>query len=546
VYAASETLQLSSTGKAPDDGLLHAGPTTVAGLDGPRYRLLMRFDLPALDAAEVEHAELVLRDLPCYLGDGPPVSAYPVLSDWSPETGWQTQPEIGEAIGTGSGGGCPAGLERLDVTGLVRDWSSGGLPDLGLELRGDEDAEAPQTYETPDGETSALDRRFDPEASAQLVITAPSPPAPGPAPEAPAPTGPEAARASLLLSGTLVDELGRPVAGGTVTVYLAVDAETTVDVPELTSTTTRVDGAFTLFLSTNNSAVAAAAEENDGWVNFDATAAWGDRLEAWSFSRRLEPVRTAFGDGGSRAWSEAGPILLRLDASSIPLEPEERPLGVGIGCFVKATRIAQADRYTVIGEAHVWRDQTMTWRYGKRADTDVGVGYSRDGVAWSVSGSVHVGSSQSAEIGDRISNLGDADGDFGRRYRTEFRYAKYRIRRTCPGGSGTYYRIKATRWNGGFDYYDDVKHLNGHCGDIYKANAIHFEPATGNGTFSRSSEDFVNYRAAVTVFGVSLSAQSGASKWVTQSWRFGRLFPRYYLCGDSEKPAYAARIFAGL
>jgi hypothetical protein len=54
------------------------------------------------------------------------------------------------------------------------------------------------------------------------------------------------------------------------------------------------------------------------------------------------------------------------------------------------------------------------------------------------------------------------------------------------------------------------------------------------------------YSAAVTVFGVALSGQTGASKSSTQSWRFGRLFPRYYLCGDTGKPTDSERIFAGL
>jgi hypothetical protein len=49
----------------------------------------------------------------------------------------------------------------------------------------------------------------------------------------------------------------------------------------------------------------------------------------------------------------------------------------------------------------------------------------------------------------------------------------------------------------------------------------------------------------VSVFGASLSAQSGASKWVTHRWRFGRLFTRYYLCGDTAKPTVSERIFAG-
>ena len=115
----------------------------------------------------------------------------------------------------------------------------------------------------------------------------------------------------------------------------------------------------------------------------------------------------------------------------------------------------------------------------------------------------------------------------------------------CLGRAATVYRIKATRWNGGFDYYDDVKDLNGHCGDRYEDNAVYFAPATGNGTFSGRARSSRPTRRAVTVFGVSLSGQTGASKSASQSWRFGRRFARYYLCGDTGKPTVSDRIFAG-
>ena len=77
---------------------------------------------------------------------------------------------------------------------------------------------------------------------------------------------------------------------------------------------------------------------------------------------------------------------------------------------------------------------------------------------------------------------------------TEFRFVKQRQRRVCLGRVTTTYRIKATRWNGGFDYYDDVKDLNGHCGDRYeRQRRLLRARRAGNGTFSSTNGKLKNY-----------------------------------------------------
>ena len=527
---ASEVLQLSSTDEAPEDGALHVGPVNVASAGGPRYRVLLRFDLPPLDAESLPEADLVLKDAPCYYDDEPSVSAYPIVSQWGPDTVWSTQPEVGEPVATDQSATCPTGHVRFDVTALVREWLTGGVPVLGIELRGDESVQDPRTYATSEGETDRLDRRFDPDVEAAIVLAAPQ--------QSP----PDSPLVPILVSGTLADELGEPVAGGTVTVYRALDTEDTVAAPQLASATTDASGGFVVRVAADDE-LAASAAANDGWVNFEASFKSGSRVQFRSFSQRLDGAR----------WAPGSPIRVQLDSmasvlartaarATVEAEPDLNPR---MACFVSTTKIADADRWTVIGEAHAWKDQSLTWTYGARADSDIGVGYSADGVHWSVSGSVHIGTERSARIADTVSHLGEEQANFGRRYRTEFHYAKYRSRQYCPGHTTTTYRIKATRWNGGFDYYDDVKHLNGHCGDTYRANNVYFEPADGLGTFGRSSEDFRTYGLAVSVFGASLSAQSGASTRVTQKWRFGRLFSRYYLCGDTGKPSVSERVFAG-
>jgi hypothetical protein len=65
------------------------------------------------------------------------------------------------------------------------------------------------------------------------------------------------------------------------------------------------------------------------------------------------------------------------------------------------------------------------------------------------------------------------------------------------------------------------------------------------GTFTRSSKNFANYKAAITVFGVGLTNQSGASTNVTEKWKFGNVYGAYWLCGNDAFPTDSHRIYAG-
>lgn len=530
VYPATETVQLASSGGPPGDGLLHVGPNTI---DGPLYRALLRFDVPAFDSERLLRATLVLDGGSCYLGEAPLIAARPVLAEWGPDSNWDDQPETGGEVAVGSGGVCPDRDERIDITSLVRDWWTGAAPNFGLELHGDESFDGPPVYETPDGPADGLDRRFE-RGSIFLEVELVTGPAP-----------PVVLVDPALLTGVLLDEFGLPVSDGVVSVSQTVDTEASVDTPQLASATTDSSGAFLLRLSPTDPAIAAIAAANDGWVNFDAAFIAGNRVQSRSFSRQV--VGGAWATGESRVtiqFDSAAAIGAHAPGVRTGFS-EADPSHARLYCYVTTTKLGEADKYMVIGEAHAWKDQAMTWVYGEQADSDVGVGYSTDGVHWSLSGSVHISSKRASEITDTISNLGDDNGNFGRRYRTEFRFVKQRQRLVCLGRVTTTYRIKATRWNGGFDYYDDVKDLNGHCGDRYESNAVYFAPASGNGTFSRTNGKLKTYKAAVTVFGVSLSGRTGASKSASQFWRFGRRFTRYYLCGDTGKPTVSERIFAG-
>ena len=68
VYPATETVQLVVRGIRPVTGCSTWGR---GPLDGPLYRALLRFEVPAIDPGRLLGATLVLAGSDCYLGEAP-------------------------------------------------------------------------------------------------------------------------------------------------------------------------------------------------------------------------------------------------------------------------------------------------------------------------------------------------------------------------------------------------------------------------------------------------------------------------------------------
>jgi hypothetical protein len=67
----------------------------------------------------------------------------------------------------------------------------------------------------------------------------------------------------------------------------------------------------------------------------------------------------------------------------------------------------------------------------------------------------------------------------------------------------------------------------------------------GAGTvFDRSTTAFLKYSGAVSIWGASLTARSGASAYVKVHWSFGTGRTRHYLYGNDNYPLYSHRIYA--
>ena len=344
-----------------------------------------------------------------------------------------------------------------------------------------------------------------------------------------------AAADAVVAAGRLLDDAGEPAAGIGVHVYLSrdADADGQVALPEVGAGVTDADGRFTV-TTADSPELAAFADENGGYVNLDVVGFGGGRLYYAALVRR-------YVDGG--AWFDGedtspSDILLRASDSATLTEPVGS-VDPSLGCIVQKTLVATERHRTAIGELHNASDVAYSrLTYGRRADSEINVGFSGNGVTWSVKGSVHVGNYEDAAQTTTIT----AD-NWGHRLLTDFSYGKYRYYANCT--HQTWWKIQARRWIPGRYTGEDNSQWDHRCLDDYRANYSHFGPAD---TFSRSTNQYARFVAASTMGfgtgGLELGARSGLSRWVDVFWKFGDA-AHHYLCGNDSSIAYSHRIFAG-
>jgi hypothetical protein len=358
-------------------------------------------------------------------------------------------------------------------------------------------------------------------------------------------------RSQLLVVGWVTDANGEGVAGATVSAYYSSTTETQEQQSPISNATTGVDGYFELFKSVATGDTA-AADASGGWVNFDVVATSGSLLTYSGISRSPNissntwagnNIDAASTDAGvaSAMSASAGQLNLDIDKTnrgrSVSSSESTSTQAAAIGCIVVTTAVNSSDKYTVIGQMHLGKDQRATFTYGRKADSDIGIGYSTNNSTWSINGTRHVGTSKDNAVFQNKSTL-NSTLMFGKKLTSEFHYVKYKHQ--C--GIQRWWTIKATRWNTGMLYGDDTSQFNGHCNDTYFQYQSLYSPGSG---YSRFTNNFANYAGAATAFGVSLTAQSGASDYVRSDWTFGTKYPQYYLCGNDAKPPNAHRIYAG-
>src|SRR5439155_8177121 len=184
---------------------------------------------------------------------------------------------------------------------------------------------------------------------------------------------------AVLVEGTLVDASGGP-ASGTVEAYLGGDVgpDGTATLEPLATAIAAADGRFSLSLAPTQD-LADVAAANGGYLNVDLVGESGGDVYYQAIVRRYE--------GG--AWLDGAGAAPR-DADLAPTGPRA-PGGATI-CILRKTLVGAERRHTAIGELHNASDVAFSrLPYGRRADSEISVGFSATGATWSLRGSYHVG-----------------------------------------------------------------------------------------------------------------------------------------------------------
>jgi len=530
LYPAVVSAQLSDAPATTDgDGSLRVGRSG----GGERERVLLDFGLPAIDVDELWNATLVLSETGCDPAAAP-VVAYQVTSVWSADAvGWTAQPTLGSSIGTLPAGGCD-GWMTLDVTEVVRRWSTGAWAPFGIALVGDESR-------------AGTERRFasgaDPDGPYVVVNGSPLFPGAG----SPPPPPPAVAGAPpILVRGVVVEAGGAPVAGASVDVFLFGEPSST-SVPRLAHAVTDAEGAFAVRLPLSDPGVADAARPNGDWADFELLVGAGVRSYPRVFSRGIGSVEWLADEEDRTAGED--PLRIQLDsltaiAAGSPgvrtFQTSAATLASGCPGY-QVTLLGTQVQPTKVGQMQIYNDAYMSFAYGERAHSSIEVMVSRNGGAFAVYGLVHRGTGESSSVGTSRDFRGQ-NATFGKWFRTNFEYRKIRTRFDCQNTHWVEDSISAKRWIGGFDLIGDLTHLNGRCGNDFKR----YRQGYGKGWLAHQGTRLKKYGLGASAFGVGVGAQSYGARWVAWKYNFGTRYEKHWLCGDTDYPIKAKTVYAGL
>jgi hypothetical protein len=328
-----------------------------------------------------------------------------------------------------------------------------------------------------------------------------------------------------------VDAQGNPVAGAAVVLYLSPTSDkkgSTVVESQESSAVTDSNGYYEL-RADETSDILKEAAKNDGFATFHMLVN-GDNLQYGDFF-------SAEFVGG--AWQQAATQSVRTTLKLSRRDPRvsrvkpTRGISPLPACVPTYVTVDTWDGFGVVGEYHTVKDMSGFFKYGKTADSDLGIGTSSyvDG-PFSADGSAHVGT----QLGSAVRwNRGP---EWSHKVRTQFHYVK-RHYTSCS----TNYAVLPQYWEAGTDDGADVSG-DDHVCDTYPPSytATH----APNTSYERSNNDFSSYSAAASVFGFSASSQSGASTYVVAHWDFGgNSSLAHALCGNDGAVPYAHKIFAG-
>ena len=203
-------------------------------------------------------------------------------------------------------------------------------------------------------------------------------------------------------------------------------------------------------------------------------------------------------------------------------------------------------RYTRVGQLHQWGGFRSTFYYasGSQADSEIGgaVAYGRAG--FEVRGETSVTKTSVGERGSIIRPPGP--GAFSRYVQTRFAYYYLYLKGDdCNRGPGDLTRVLRTSHHVGGSYYkkydDAASVLDGNCHKADSAHRLIVAPKSTEWVVSGTAQ---RVRRAISIFGVTLSSQSGWSTHVKTEWENVGTVPRA-ICSVYGEPNTAPVTYVG-
>jgi hypothetical protein len=358
--------------------------------------------------------------------------------------------------------------------------------------------------------------------------------------------------APVVAQGYVRDPSGVPVDGAVVELFRDPPVGSAGSYAPLDTATTGTDGFFVL-RSAYTAELQGDAAANGGYVNFDIMGS-SDALGYYGGATRtydpaagiwLTPEQAVADAGGSRIADQK--VDLR------PVSGPSLPAGGGpavgsrwcIGATKTKTLVATERDSTIIGELLVARDAVGIFSFAEGTEhvSNISVGINF-GNGWALGAFQHAATGESSGVS--IQNIGD---DWAHVVRSDFVYAKYRKETVDIFGNvcSTWYTIEPKEWVGGgiVPAADESQYLH-KCLTTYRQWHVRQGPGT---TWFRGSNKLRTWGVAAVVGlgtgGLGLEAWTGASRWVTYDYSFGRRIFDHYLCGNDAYPRRSSRVFAG-
>lgn len=340
----------------------------------------------------------------------------------------------------------------------------------------------------------------------------------------------------VLATGQLQNPEGAPAAG-TVVAYawptnIPMSVGDRVTLTPVAWTEIGNDGRFTLRAS-GSPALQRLASANGGYLNLSLEAGSAEGHQPANISRYLGNGPFASGGVSSGSWPEspeveAAPVVVRLDedASRFQASKTGRPY---LPCFGEYDLVETRKADTVVGELNTESDTTsarFVYGEGNHADSDISIAAKPNGGRWSLAGTHHIANSDETRV------FKDAVPMERLRILSSFDYHLYRDRCRHPSE-----RVMPHGWRTGVS---SVAHLVPDCGG--NDNSAEYEPRTG---FRRDTNRAATWSGAAEVFGASISARSGYSRYVTVAMEFGDR-PIHTVCGDNAPPNRSHHVYSGI